>query len=648
MHPMKPPTELETGVQALRILLVEDSSVHQLLTTKMLEKTGLVDSIQIATSLQTARDVLDVGEVNLVLLDLGLPDSEGLATFVAIREYAPYVPVIVLSASAEENTALQTIQRGGQDYLVKGRFDVELLSHVVRYACERHRSEEALRTSELTTRAIFESSLDAMVILDDEGRILDCNPAMSELSGFPKAELLSKHINKLPADEMEFLQHWDEMRSKGVCKGQFAMMNAAGETRHVDFVARGHFLTQRHCVVLRDVTEKLAKESQLRQALKMETVGHLAGGVAHDFNNLLMVISSYAELLTTRLQSDHKCRHYIEQIVGAAERGASLTQQLLAFSKKQIIRPEIVNVNEVMARTVEIIKRLIGSDIRVAAKATKVIPRIRIDRVQLEQIFINLCLNARDAMPQGGDLTIRNEVVDLDVKMAEDMRVAPGSYVRVQVSDTGVGMNEAVKSRIFEPFFTTKIDGKGTGLGLATVYGIVQQSEGAIQVHTAEGKGTTFDIYLPRIFETDNADSHELKQNSPGGKETILLVEDESSIRKVAAEFLSSKGYRVIEAENGAAGLNVARSNGGAIRCVVTDVVMPGMRGTQMAQQINAVYPDTRFIFMSGYEDRFRNFEAVESITGAAFLQKPFSLELLGSTVRSVLDGTNVPSAPPR
>jgi two-component system cell cycle sensor histidine kinase/response regulator CckA len=367
----------------------------------------------------------------------------------------------------------------------------------------------------------------------------------------------------------------------------------------------------------------------------METVGRLAGGVAHDFNNLLGVITGYGELLRIRLD-DPRLRKYVEDILKASERAAGLTKQLLAFSRKQVLEPRILDVNRAIEHMEGMLRRLIGEDIQLVT-VLKDVPRIKADQGQVEQVLMNLAVNARDAMPRGGKLTIEAAVVDPDDAFRREHPDVPaGRPAVISVTDTGVGMDAEVRKHIFEPFFTTKELGRGTGLGLATVYGIVKQSGGHVEVDTAPGAGTTFRIFLPSV-EVAPAIVPAAPEEVVGGSETLLLVEDEAALRSLGQEILRDQGYKVLAAGSGGEALELARNHTAPIHLLVTDVVMPGMDGRELADRLAPLHPETRCLFMSGYTDDAIVRRGVRE-EGMPFLQKPFSIDALALKVREVLD----------
>ncbi len=387
-----------------------------------------------------------------------------------------------------------------------------------------------------------------------------------------------------------------------------------------------------------DVTERHTLESQFRQAQKMEAVGRLAGGVAHDFNNVLTAINGYSDLLLEDLDHDDPKRQDVEEIRAAAQRAAALTRQLLAFSRKQVLQSRVLDLNTVVRTLDKMLQRLIGEDVKLEVSLAADLEAVRADPGQIEQVILNLAVNSRDAMPNGGRLTIETASVDLDEAYARDHAgVSPGRYVMLAVSDTGVGMDAETQSHIFEPFYTTKEQGKGTGLGLSTVYGIVKQSGVYVWVSSKPGRGTTFNIYLPRVDEP--VETQEPPPLSPSlfGRETVLLAEDDASVRQVVSEVLMQKGYDVLRTPDGRTALEMARAQEGEIQLLITDMVMPGMTGRELADALKAERPGLRVLYMSGYTgDAVVRHGVLEE--GMPYLQKPFTPGALAFKVREVLD----------
>jgi nitrogen-specific signal transduction histidine kinase/ActR/RegA family two-component response regulator len=392
-------------------------------------------------------------------------------------------------------------------------------------------------------------------------------------------------------------------------------------------------------IFVEDISERLLLQKQFEHAQRMEAVGRLAGGIAHDFNNLLMIISSYAQLLEESPLDPALVRQYAGQVREAASRAGSVIRQLLAFSRSQVMEPTTLDLTYVVADLGKMLPRLLGEDIELVTTLGTNLGKVRADRGQIEQVIMNLVVNARDAMPKGGHLTIETKNVELDTRYSQRhlADVPPGNYVMLAVSDTGIGIDSETQAHIFEPFFTTKEAGKGTGLGLATVYGIVKQSHGFIWVYSEVNKGSTFKIYLPRIDVPQHAE--EVSGNAkiaPGGTETILLVEDELALRVVSRVYLESKGYAILEAGNATEALNLCRSYERKIHVLITDMVMPGMGGVELAKAARQIRPELSIILVSGYADRTSADDA--TAIEASFLQKPFSLDALARLVRARID----------
>jgi len=382
-----------------------------------------------------------------------------------------------------------------------------------------------------------------------------------------------------------------------------------------------------------------ALQDQLRQSQKMEAIGRLAGGIAHDFNNLLTVIKGYSQLSLVEIKEGDPLRGDIEEIKNAADRAADLTRQLLAFSRRQIMEMKVLDLNDLLKNLDKMLRRVIGEDIELVTPLAEDLGRVKADPGQIEQVIMNLSVNARDAMPEGGKLTIETANVELDGAYARNhVAVTPGRYVMISVSDTGVGMAPEVRDRVFDPLFTTKEKGKGTGLGLSTVYGIVKQSDGNIWVYSEPGKGTAFKIYLPRVDEPlEEAGEVVVQKEIVGRGETILVVEDEEEVRKLAVQILRRQGYTVLEASQGNETSHICEQHKGAIHLMVMDVVMPGMNGRELAKSLEPHHPEMQVLYMSGYTDNAIVHHGILE-KGLNFIQKPFTLEGLLRKVREVLD----------
>jgi two-component system, cell cycle sensor histidine kinase and response regulator CckA len=503
-------------------------------------------------------------------------------------------------------------------------------------------AEEELRK---LTRAVEQSS-SSIVITDTQGKIEYVNPYFCQLTGYSENETIGQNPRILKSDQTNpelFVEMWQTITDGREWRGEFVNRKKDGDL-FWEFVSispikdeKGeitHFLG-----IKEDITEQKKLEDQLRQSQKMEAIGKLAGGVAHDFNNLLTVINGYAELLMGPLDRDDPVKKRLQQIRGAGKRAASLTNQLLAFSRKQMLKPEVLNINSLISDIEKMLKRLIGENIDLATFYELNLSSVKADAGQIEQIIINLAVNAKDAMLDGGNLTIETQNVYLDEDFAKQHKGATmGSYVMIAVSDTGSGIDKSIQSQIFDPFFTTKEKGKGTGLGLSTVYGIIKQSGGHIWVYSEKGKGTSFKIYLPTVKKkTTQIKDHAPQDGLYCGAETILLVEDEEDVRLLAEQALKELGYHLLIAGDGAQGLQTARSYEKKIDLLLADVIMPNMSGRELGEKIGKFHPDTKICYMSGYtDDAIVRHGVLEK--GVYLLQKPFSLHTLAKKVREVLD----------
>jgi len=512
-------------------------------------------------------------------------------------------------------------------------------------------AQEDLRHSELNFRSLVTNAPYGICRCDSTGKILDANPAFLELLGHASAgELIGQHIFSLYADNDEWFALADFLRSAEPFKGLTAEWKRKNNTTTVVRISGRSVANGRDGLVFElfaeDVTERRALEQQLRQSQKMEAVGRLAGGIAHDFNNLLMVISGYSEFLLERLGAEPHLRGPAQEIASASERASSLTRQLLAFSRKQMLTPRIVNLNDVTTENLKMLTRMIGEDIDLVMVPGAHLWPVRADSGQIDQVIMNLAVNARDAMPSGGKLTIETSNVTLDEDYARfHAPLRPGDYVMIAISDTGNGMDSETQSHIFEPFFTTK-GTRGTGLGLSTVYGIVKQSGGYIWVYSEVGRGTTFKIYLPRVASSGETAAQvaapvEYRKVEPG-TETILLVEDEANLRYLARQYLEKQGYKIIEAADGAVAMQIAVAHEAVIHLLLTDVIMPGMNGRELAQRIAEIRPNVKILYMSGYTENVIGHNGMLD-AGVRLLQKPFNLRDLKSKVREVLDATPTP-----
>ncbi|MCK6624344.1 MAG: response regulator [Anaerolineae bacterium] len=509
----------------------------------------------------------------------------------------------------------------------------------------------ALARSRLTQlhhrlNAAIEQAAEVVVITEVDGKIIYVNPAFEKVSGYSRAEVIGQYPRLLKSGKQNaafYQELWATLRAGRIWQGRFVNKKKDGalytEEATISPIKDEAGQLINFVAVKRDITRELQLEQQYHQAQKMEAIGRLTGGIAHDFNNLLTAINGFAELLQVRYSLDDSRKEMVDMILRSGQRAAALIRQLLVFSHQQVINPEVLNLNGIITELNKMLGRIIGEDIRMELHLASDLWSIKADPTQIEQVIVNLAVNARDAMPHGGQLTIETANVILDGDYtATHLNAQPGEYVLLAVSDTGTGMSEAVKAHIFEPFFTTKGAGQGTGLGLATVYGIVEQSGGAIWVYSEERQGTTFKIYLPRAGEAAaQKDRSEADREAPTGHETILVVEDGEAVRALAQETLETQGYTVLVAADGEEALQVAAAYPGPIQLLLTDLIMPYLNGRLLAEELSQVYPDLKILFMSGYTDNTLDRTGLNQ-DKVNFLQKPFSPIILAQRVRQILD----------
>ena len=580
-----------------------------------------------------------------LLLGRNALSADAVADILKLRAQFPVLPIVVSIPRNESWLGDRLLEAGASDYLVKETIDWESVKKTVRFAVEREARKHDLQRAEQRSQELFENAKDIIFTLDLDGNFTSVNSSAVEVMGWSKAEALGINLKTLVVPEHlslcrqmmqrilndEPLQQFEInlLRKDGrkvLLEVSARLIQSEGKKKGVQGIAR-------------DVTERRRLESVVRQSQKLEAIGRLSGGVAHDFNNLLCVISGHTELLSEQLAADHPSARNVAQIKKAVNSASTLVRQLLAFSRKQVFYPQTLDLNKVVLETEKLLSRLIGEHIQFSYKLHGELWPVRVDPVQIEQIIVTLALNARDAMPHGGKLSILTENVELGEQLGSHRPNLPaGNYVLLVVADDGHGMDEYAQNRIFEPFYSTKELGKGTGLGLATVYGIVKQSGGAITVDTQPHQGTTFKIYFPRVDqEGANAPGDAPSTSNFSGTETILLVENAEPLRALAKEFLKGSGYAVLEAENGKEAIRIANAFGGPIDLLLTDVIMPEMGGKKLAEQLKSLRPATKVLFMSGYSDDSIAQSGIR-VLEMVFLEKPFTREVLLRKVRRILD----------
>lgn len=636
--------------QALRILLIAERADDLALVRDLLahSRPNAAHHIDGCYSLSAAELHLAKAHYDLLLISEVVQGMSGPDVLSALRKIHKVPPAVLLTEHWNERTMRQAFSAGATDYLHKRTLTFSKLCSAIRAGIclpYKNRSREAEDQLRKLSRAV-EQSGDLVIITDRNGIIEYVNPAFQTLTGYSSQEVLGRKPNLLKSGQQGppyYKALWETVLSGNVFRGVLANKKKNGELFYAEKTiapvrdASGnitHFISND-----RDITERKKLEAQLLQAQKMDAIGQLAGGVAHDFNNLLMVISSYAELSLDSLTPEHPLHQKLSEILKASHRAADLTRQLLAFSRKQIQSLQSLDLNIVVQELERMLPRLIGEHIQVSLKTDKELGRIQADPVQMEQIIINLATNARDAMRSGGKLLIETSNIHLDEGYVHRRpMVPPGDYVLLSVSDSGEGIAPEHLSHIFEPFFTTKKEGEGTGLGLATVYGIVKQSGGFIWVYSEPGLGTTFKIYFPRLRAPGEkkAEASRAQDEAPRGSETILVVEDEDAVRRPACEFLTSCGYNIIEAKDGKEALSAAKNYQGTIHLMITDVVMPQMGGGQAALELCAERPEAKVLYISGYANPTLLQHGVSNLE-PMFLQKPFTLRELARKVRQAL-----------
>lgn len=636
----------------LKVLLVDDSIELLERLVEMLSHVPDLDIVGQATSVADARAMLPRLQTDLVILDLQLRDGSGLEVLRELRATNSQTKIIVFTNHPEEQYRRRCNELGVNHFLSKST-DSRLLIELV------EQEQVSLANNEERYRDYFENAKDAIYVHDLNGRYTMVNKAAEALIGYTREEILKMSVfDVVPENYAEQIQARLQKKLADHSPTIYEVEAIRRDGTRVPVEVSSRLIWENGVAVAvqgsaRDISERKraeealrASQLQLQQSQKLEAVGQLAGGVAHDFNNLLTAIMGYTDLSLRRENLEDPIRHNLEETKKAAERAGSLIRQLLAFSRKQILEPKVLDLNAVVKDMHKMLTRLIGENIDLATKQAADLGMVKADPSQVEQIIMNLVVNARDAMPHGGKVTIETANITLDDQDAlKHVAVKAGEYVMLAVSDTGTGIDEETQARIFEPFFTTKEVGRGTGLGLSTVYGIVKQSGGNIWVYSEPGFGTVFKVYLPRIDAAASIiEKLVMESAAPQGTETILLVEDEDLVRGLTRKVLSEAGYKVLEAKSGAEALELTRGYAGPIDLLLTDVVMPAVSGKEVAERLKELRPAARVLFMSGYTDEAIVRHGVLD-ANVEFLQKPYTWVRLAKKVRDVLDRKQINSS---
>ena len=642
----------------LRLLMVEDSENDAELLLLELNRGGYqVSHVRVDTEDAMAR-ALREQHWDIIISDYYMPSFDAQAALKVLHESKVGIPLIVVSGTIGEETAVQALQAGARDFLLKGRLarlipaiERELREHEVGIA--RERAERALRESEERYRRIVETTNEGVWWLDAKGRTTFVNRQMAALLGHDVPSILGRPIlDFVHTESRALLASSLERRDQHVVwQIETRFVRADGKDLWVLLDSTPIFEPpDRYAGALAmaiDITQRKLLEEQLRLAQRMEAIGSLAGGVAHDFNNILSVILSFTDLVLYELKPGDPIRQDLEEVKLAGERAKDLTRQLLAFSRQQMLEPRKLDLNQILLRMERMLRRLLGEGVELSLLTSQNLGSVHADPTQVEQIIMNLVVNARDAMPDGGKVIMETGNAELDVAYATTHHgVTPGRYVMVSVTDTGTGMDAATRARIFEPFFTTKEKGKGTGLGLSTVFGIVKQSNGHIWVYSETGKGTTFKIYLP---QNEAGEEDVIPIPTPAtlrGNETILLVEDEEQVRHAMRLILRRQGYNVLEAQNGGEAFLTCEKYTSKIDLLLTDVVMPRMSGSELVQRLSPMRPDMKVMYVSGYTENAIVHHGVLD-RGVYFFQKPITPDAFARKVREVLDAPAIRSRVP-
>ncbi|MDD2851061.1 MAG: response regulator [Desulfuromonadaceae bacterium] len=633
--------------QPLKILHIEDSPMDAEIIREKLIDGGLSIDIDWAANENEFARFLQSGMYDIIIADYHLPGFEAPEALALVLRQCPEVPFICVSGAVGEEKAVALLKQGATDYVSKKKLDnlqlaIRRALDEVKERAARKLAEEALLKSEERHRTILQTAMDGFWLVDMQERILEVNETYCRMSGYSAQELLAKRITDLEVieNQQETAARIRKLVDQGEDRFESRHRRKDGSTFDIEVSVQYQPVDGGQMVVfMQDISDHRKLEEQLRQSQKMEAIGQLAGGVAHDFNNILTVILGYANLLSMKVNFSASEKEAMQHIVSAAEKAAQLTQGLLAFSRKQVMDSKPVNLNDIVQQMQKFLVRIIGEDIRLRAVHNDATLSVLADAGQIEQVLINLAANARDAMSEGGELTIETSFQTIDDSFVHEHNCGKvGNYALISVSDNGCGMDETTCTRIFEPFFTTKEVGKGTGLGMAIVHGIVSQHNGFIYVYSEQGKGTTFKIFIPIIDKELLTEMEHVAEKAPkGGTETILVVEDDVSVRKVMESILIHSGYEIISAGDGVDAVKMFSENSSSVKLILMDMIMPKKSGLEAYKEIKQIQAGAKVLFTSGYTaDFLRNRGELDK--GADLILKPVKpLELLRK-MREMLD----------
>jgi two-component system cell cycle sensor histidine kinase/response regulator CckA len=644
---------------SLRILHLEDNPFDAEIVSATLAADAIdCELVRVETREQFV-SAIERECFDLILADCTLPSFDGMSALEIVRETCPETPFIFISGWLGEEVAIETLKSGATDYVLKNRMSrlcpsVRRALQEVEQKKERRRAEEALQSSQRFAQQIADASPNLLYLYDIVNQSnAYINHTISKITHYSMEEIHGQKLGFLATllhpDDVERVceqvTQWETLEDNEVTEMEYRLKRSDNEWRwlhssHTVFSRTAEGKPQLILGTAQDITEKKRLEEQLHHAQKMESIGTLAGGIAHDFNNLLTAIIGNAQLGLANMADDDPVKDRLIEIEKAGKRAGELTRQLLVFSRRQKIERRLININNTIGDFLKMLHRIIGEDVEVRFLTDASLPMVLIDPGQIEQVIMNLAVNARDAMSGGGQLIIEIHTVTLDDSYChEHAFTIPGQYVQIVFSDTGSGMDSETQQRIFEPFFTTKAVGKGTGLGLATVYGIIKQHDGFIQVYSELGHGTTFKVYLPISQDAAEEIQPEVIAKPTGGPETILVVEDEVGLRRLAKQILSELGYTVLTAEDGEQAMEIYKASKDQIDLMLVDVIMPRMGGREVYENLQKMDSKTPVIFMTGYSTEMFQSNFIEA-KGAALIQKPYSVIALGQKVREVLNAS--------